>query len=220
MPHNKETPNLAYTWQEQRIWSETAGKLKSGITRSRTASLWLGIAAAGFAAAAVAIGTESPFLTAITLASAGSAALVPFAQRGTATDKVHAWTRARSASEGLKTLVYEYIANGTEPTDRDREIQLGQDAHDIVSSDSDLERDTRPDREPDIVPMSITVNVHHDERLLDYDSRTHDLVIFAPQQSTLARVGVQAGERQLGAGEAQGAHAFGEQCEVVQNALR
>ncbi len=48
-----------------------------------------------------------------------------------------------------------------------------------------LDRDTRPQGGPDIVPMSISVNVHHDERLLDYKSRTHDIIASFDGEKTI-----------------------------------
>ena len=40
------TPNLAYAWAQQHIWSETANRLKHGLETARRTALVLGIAAA------------------------------------------------------------------------------------------------------------------------------------------------------------------------------
>src|SRR5207244_11217370 len=45
--------NLTYAWNQQRIWSQTANRLKRGINTARRAALVLGIAAAVLAVAAV-----------------------------------------------------------------------------------------------------------------------------------------------------------------------
>ena len=115
--------NLTYAWNQQRIWSQTANRLKRGINTARRAALVLGIAAAVLAVAAVqAAGISSWGGRVLGLLVGVSAGVAPMLQRRTGTPQVEAWTRARSASEGLKTEVYEYLAGGSayRGTERDR----------------------------------------------------------------------------------------------------
>lgn len=133
--------NLDYAWQQQRLWSETATKLKRGIGVGRTVALLLGILAAGLAVSAAQVDDES-WRRGLAFAAGVAAALVPFAQRLAGTDRIRDWTRARSASEGLKTEVYEYLGGGSayEATDRDK--RLGQESRAIIEAVSDLQRTT------------------------------------------------------------------------------
>src|SRR5207302_4452177 len=64
--------------------------------------------------------------------------IAPILNRHAGTSQVAAWTRARSASEGLKTEVYEYLAGGSAYTGADRDRQLGTRSRAIVAAVSDL----------------------------------------------------------------------------------
>lgn len=134
--------SLDYAWKQQRVWSQTADKLKMGIGRGRTAALWLGIIAALLAVVAVQLGTDSAGARWFGLAAGIAAAMVPFAQRQATTKRISAWTRARSVSEGLKTAVYEYLAGAPPYGGDDRDRQLGDEARTIVAAVGDLERET------------------------------------------------------------------------------
>ncbi|HEX9316775.1 MAG TPA: DUF4231 domain-containing protein, partial [Actinomycetota bacterium] len=92
------TPNLAYAWAQQHIWSETANRLKHGLETARRAALVLGIAAAILAVAAVQLaGVSSAAGRVLGLLAGVTAGLAPALQRRAGTRQVAAWTRARSA---------------------------------------------------------------------------------------------------------------------------
>ena len=106
-----ERPGDALSWAlaQQRVWSQTASALKSRIDRAR--ALALAIAAATLAVAAVQVaGLSSWAGRTLAAAAAISAGLGPMSQRRAGTGQIQAWTRARTASEGLKTEVYAYLA--------------------------------------------------------------------------------------------------------------
>jgi len=133
------TPNLAYAWAQQRIWSETANRLKHGLETARRAALVLGIAAAILAVAAVQLaGVSSAAGRVLGLLAGVTAGLAPALQRRAGTRQVAAWTRARSAAEGLKSEVYEYLTGGSAYTAADRDQQLGSRSRAILRGVSDL----------------------------------------------------------------------------------
>lgn len=133
--------NLDYAWQKQQIWSKTADRLKKRIELGRATALWLGIIAAVLAVVAVQIGDAAAGRW-VGLAAGAAAALIPFAQRLAGKDPVEDWTRARSASEGLKTEVYSYLGGGSTYARDDRDEQLGREARAIVEAVGDLLRET------------------------------------------------------------------------------
>ena len=68
--------------------------------------------------------------------------LAPLVGRRAGTDQVHTWTRARSASEGLKTEVYSYLAGGSAYVGQDTDHELGVRSRRIVDAVGDLLRTT------------------------------------------------------------------------------
>ena len=131
---------LSWAWAQQRVWSQTANAMKSRIDRARTLGLGLAIGAATLAVAAVQLaGLSSWAGRSLAAAAAISAGLGPISQRRAGTDQVQAWTRARSASEGLKTEVYAYLAGGSTYTGADRERRLGERTRGIVADVADLQ---------------------------------------------------------------------------------
>ena len=111
---------------QQRIWSQTANRLKWRIDQARLAALLLGITTAVLAVVASsgrrAVGVAGQVLSASAAVTAGAATLV---QRRVSTGQFRDWTRARSASEGLKTEIYSYLSGGAAYTGSDRDQQLG-----------------------------------------------------------------------------------------------
>src|ERR1700683_5441056 len=105
----QESTQLTWAWAQQRIWSLTANRLKRGIDRARLAALALGIATAVLAVVAHQVGGLSVLAcqvrSAAAAVTAGAATLV---QRRVSSGQIRDWTRARSASEGLKTEIYGY----------------------------------------------------------------------------------------------------------------
>jgi hypothetical protein len=146
------TSNLGHAWAQQRIWSETATRVKHGIDAARRVALVLGIAAAILAVAAVQLaGVSSLAGRVLGLLAGVTAGLGPILQRRAGTRQVAAWTRARSASEGLKSEVYEFLAGGSAYTGTDRDRQLRSRTRAIVGAVSDLlphAAGIRPDLKP------------------------------------------------------------------------
>jgi hypothetical protein len=134
---------LEDAWAAQRVWSQTANRLKTRIDQARATALALGVATAILAVAADQISnassTASRWAAGAAVLTAGLATLV---QRRVSTEQVKAWTRARSASEGLKTEVYSYLAGGTAYTGANRDQRLAEETRRILSDVDDLRRFT------------------------------------------------------------------------------
>lgn len=115
---------VATHWRRHEQWSTLANRLKAQIGFWRAISLGLGAAGALLQTAAVVLGAG----IASTLVSAvGAVALlfVPFIAKYFLTpEQVRQWLRARSMSEGLKSLVFRYRARAAPFADADRVIQL------------------------------------------------------------------------------------------------
>ena len=144
--------HLEYAWRQQRIWSRTANYLKSRIDRGRSTALILGIGAAAAAITAVQVtGFSSPLGRALSLTAGVAAGFVPLMQRRFGTERLRDWTRARSASEGLKTEVYSYLAGGSAYRDDDSAQRLGENSRTIADAVDDLVIETlgiEPDDKP------------------------------------------------------------------------
>ena len=133
--------HLAWAWAQQRVWSQTANRLKQRIDQARAVALVLAIAAATLAVAAVQVaGLASWAGRTLGAAAAISAGLGPMSQRRAGTEQIRAWTRARSASEALKTEVYSYLAGGSAYAGDDRVRHLGEATRGIVADVADLQR--------------------------------------------------------------------------------
>lgn len=155
----QESTQLTWAWAQQRIWSLTANRLKRRIDQARLTALALGIATAVLAVAAQQVGGLSVLagqvLSAAAAVTAGAATLV---QRRVSTGQIRDWTRARSASEGLKTEIYSYLAGGAAYTGPDRDQHLGANSRSIVEAVNDLRRHTLG-IESDSKPMPAIYNV-------------------------------------------------------------
>jgi hypothetical protein len=133
--------HLGWAWAQQRVWSLTANRLKQSIDRARAVALVLAVAAGTLAVAAVQVaGLASWAGRALAAAAAISAGLGPMSQRRAGTDQIRDWTRARSASEALKTEVYSYLAGGSTYAGDDRVRHLGEATRRIVANVADLQR--------------------------------------------------------------------------------
>jgi hypothetical protein len=148
----QESTQLTWAWAQQRIWSLTANRLKRRIDQARLAALALGIATAVLAVAAHQVGGLSVLagqvLSAVAAVTAGAATLV---QRRVSTGQIRDWTRARSASEGLKTEIYSFLGGGAAYTGSDPDRRLGEKTGGIVEAVGGLQRHTLgivPDTKP------------------------------------------------------------------------
>jgi hypothetical protein len=134
---------LQRAWAQQRLWSQTANQLKHGISQARLLALCLAIVTAIAAVSAVQV-DELSSAGGRVLAAAGAiaAGLGTLVQRRAGTDQVRAWTRARSASEGIKSEVYRRLAVGDRDDDNGPDDSLSQRTAEIVNAASDLQRHT------------------------------------------------------------------------------
>lgn len=133
--------SLSWAWTQQRIWSLTANRLKRRIDGARLVALCLAVATAALAVTAVQVADFASWAgRSLSAAAAIAAGLGTMAQRRASTDQVRQWTRARSAAEGLKSEVYEYLAGGSTYTGGDRDSLLRERARGIVDDMSDLAR--------------------------------------------------------------------------------
>jgi hypothetical protein len=104
---------LTWAWSQQRIWSQSANRLKRRIDQGRLAALLLGIATAVLAVAADQVGGLSMAAgRALSAGAAITAGVATLLRRRAGTGQIRDWTRARSASEGLKTEIYSYLGGG------------------------------------------------------------------------------------------------------------
>ena len=127
--------NLAWAWAQQRIWSQTANRLKRRIDRARAIALGLAIAAAACAVSAVQFADIASWLgRTLAAAAAVCAGVGTISQRGAGTDQIRTWTRARSASEGLKTELYLFLGGGSSFLGEDRQHRLSRRARGIVDN--------------------------------------------------------------------------------------
>jgi hypothetical protein len=135
---------LARAWEQQRLWSLTANRLKDRLDRARAAALVLTLASAVLAVAAVQVtGPPAWIGPALGAAAAVAAGFATVLQRGVSTEQISIWTRARSASEGLKTEIYSYMAGGSAYGNiADRDQRLRERARSLVDQVGDLERYT------------------------------------------------------------------------------
>lgn len=119
---------VATHWRRHEQWSTLANRLKAQIGFWRTTSLVLGAAGALLQTAAVALGTG---IAGMSVSVIGAVALlfVPFIARYFLTpEQVRQWLRARSMSEGLKSLVFRFQARAAPFGEGDRVIKLDEAA--------------------------------------------------------------------------------------------
>jgi hypothetical protein len=104
-------PEVSKAWQSQRLWSTAATTLKSQIARARMVVLALTLGGAALITLGATVADVST-ITGKVLAAVGAVALAVapiVAARSITQRNVRDWTRARSASEGLKTEIYCYL---------------------------------------------------------------------------------------------------------------
>ena len=194
---NEAAGSVPWAWEQQRVWSLTANRLKAGIDRARALGLGLGLVAAVTAVAAAQIAGPAPWAgRALGAVAAIAAGLATMAQRGAGTEQIRAWTRTRSASEALKTEVYAYLAGGSAYTGPDREQKLDNRARDLVAAVGDLQRHAlgvTPDGKP--IP---TVSGLYDYLTARVDGQVNDYyrpksVLYEARVRRLRRLGTALG---------------------------
>jgi hypothetical protein len=135
--------DVAEVWREHRRWSNTANRLKRSIEFWRGAALGLAILGAVLATVASQSGQGTSWARWTSGLAAVALALVPVI-RGAKLGRsaVEAWTRARSASEALKSAAYLYCTRAPPYAGEDRDLELRRGANPIVADVGDLEGHT------------------------------------------------------------------------------
>ncbi|MEP6716870.1 MAG: DUF4231 domain-containing protein [Terriglobia bacterium] len=173
---------LDIPWHAYRTWAGTARYLKAGLSRWTSLTLWLAIAGAVLAAAGQEFGAVKAF-TNWPLAVKGVAILAAFTvalsayfgKEALGGNKTADWSRARSAAESLKALVFLYRA-GVPPFDAtDREDKLFGLVTAIEENVATIEiRSAPPDaKEPDLSPLTVDGYIAQrvDDQIRYYDKR-------------------------------------------------
>jgi hypothetical protein len=157
---------LVHAWRLQRVWSQVAGRLKARIDRARNIGLTLGVLGAVLGVLAAQVDGGDDVSRSLAVGAGVAVGLVPLARRGASQEAVRAWTRARSASEGLKSGVYAYLAGGSAYLDGERDQELGDRTREILESVEDLTWATagvQPDRRA--VPAVADIDAYLVERV-------------------------------------------------------
>jgi hypothetical protein len=130
---------LQYAWNEQSVWSQTAGRLKRDLERNRAWVLWLGVAGAVLSGAAVAWGIDRDLgkvLAALSALAIGIAGLIRQSGQG----RVQSWTNARAVSEALKSEVYLHLARATDDARFEEQVEaIDGDASALIEHRAGIE---------------------------------------------------------------------------------
>jgi SMODS and SLOG-associating 2TM effector domain 1/Protein of unknown function (DUF4231) len=112
-------------WRQQSIWSQTANRMKAAIGHARFAALALTVAGAVLATLAARLPAgQARVGSVLAVAAAVGVGLVPLLRPRCSGRVLRDWTRARSASEALKSEVYLYLAGAGDYRGEDRDRQL------------------------------------------------------------------------------------------------
>ena len=139
-----QSTTVSKVWHDQQQWSQTANRLKGSIGFWRSIALAFAILGAILATAATQAGLKSGLGQGLSIASAAMLAVAPGIQKTKLSQHaIESWTRARSASEGLKAEIYLYLT-ATPPYDdaADRDVKLTKNANEIKEAVDDLAGDT------------------------------------------------------------------------------
>jgi len=155
--------DVAEVWRNHRRWSSTANRLKKEIVLWRSTALVLAIVGAVLATLATQVGTDTVAGRWASGLAAVALALVPVI-RATRLGRsaIETWTRARSASEALKALVYVRLTwtppEGTSDPEAGlpRDAELRRAAHVILRDVGDLEGQTLGVPDDDAPVPSVT----------------------------------------------------------------
>ena len=128
-----ENGKLASAWKQHRIWSQVAGDQKNRIARIRAVTRILMVLGGALQTLAAQTQTWLPALL-----GGVFLVLVPFlTARHLNREKIDIWTRARSASEALKRIIY-MVQAGAHPTPEEADTALSKTFDDIQDSVDDL----------------------------------------------------------------------------------
>lgn len=135
---------LETAWKRQAQWSNTANRLKRNYERWRLVVLFLATLAAILGVWSSQVASQ-PLTQALSALAAVAAALSPFVVNAKLTSSdLHTWVRARSASEAIKSAIYQYLTSGAS----NREKNLSEAQNKILHSVHDLSPDPRPSEPP------------------------------------------------------------------------
>jgi hypothetical protein len=136
-----ETPDAALeeAWRRQSVWSQVATGLKAGVTRSRSFVLYLTVAGALLSTGAAVCGLKSTPGKALVAVGAVSVGLAGIARARSAPEAVESWTRARSASEAIKTEVYAYLTRVGDYASADRDRHLDEQIAEMEADVPDID---------------------------------------------------------------------------------
>ncbi|MER7420844.1 DUF4231 domain-containing protein [Micromonospora peucetia] len=138
------TSSLEAAWAQQSVWSQTADKLKKRLQIGRRAALGLAIGGALLSATAATVGLGSALGKTFAFSGAVFVGLAGLAGNAAGPRTMRDWTRARSVSEALKSVVYTSLA-GYPPADLDAVVQdIDADAADLQQYRAGVEPKQRP----------------------------------------------------------------------------
>jgi hypothetical protein len=131
-------PVLANAWARQSVWSLVANRLKRDVRRARLTVLGLTIAGALLSTLAVVAGLERPGGKALAFTAAVAVGLAGIVRSRASAQAVRDWTRARSASEAIKSEVYLYLTRVGGYTSGDVERRLDEELAEVERDVEDL----------------------------------------------------------------------------------
>lgn len=164
-------------WQDQAIWSETAGRLKAGLVKWRIRAAVAGVLGALLETLAGSLsGLDAHWAwvrAAIALAGAVVLAVVPYVVKTkTSKERIREWVRARSVSEALKETIYRYLVGappfgpGTSPAELVKRCQaVKEKARDLIAHAA-AAAPVRKDR-----PLSLSIDAYVEKRVDDQIER-------------------------------------------------
>jgi len=135
----KSTATVSDVWNDQQQWSRAASRLRKSIRNWRSTALAFAILGAVLATAATQAGLKTGLGQGLSIASAVMLAVVPSVQKTKLSQgAIESWTRARSASEGLKAEIYLYLTAVPPYNDAKRDGELNKKADQIRGDVDDL----------------------------------------------------------------------------------
>jgi conflict system pore-forming effector with SLATT domain/uncharacterized protein DUF4231 len=135
-------PGLEYAWRRQSTWSQVADRLKREVKRWRAIVLALTIAGGVLSALAVVAGLDSAAGKVLAFVSAAAVGIGALLRPRSGQDAVRDWTRARSASEAIKTEVYLYLTGVGRSASGSSEAAFEEEITKVESAVDDLLRHT------------------------------------------------------------------------------